>query len=428
MRVGLFVLIILGWYSATFAQMTALEQQLFDLEGVAFKAIETPEGYTDAFELQIKQPIDHQDPSRGYFYQRAYLSHRDFDRPTVICTEGYSRPRNRVYELTDLIEGNQIDVEHRFFGTSMPDSLDYAYLTLEQATADLHRINQLFRTIYAGKWVSTGISKGGQTTIFYRYFYPEDVDVSVPYVAPLNLDLEDRRIYTFLDTVGTAECRAKILGVQQRILQDREESIHALRWFAKGAKLEFSYLDFEQAVEYAVLEYPFSFWQWGGDCDAIPTDTADLETTLDHFLEISGLDFFADGAMTAYASHYYQAGSQMGYYSYETEDLPGLIKALPTQPHPSAIFMPEKIEMTFDGKLVEAVAEWLPVNGDRFIYINGDADTWSATAVRPTEGIDAHWFFLAGKDHGQARIKNMTEEEQQQLEEALEGWLQIEIE
>ena len=180
MRIGFFAFIFLGLYCSVVAQQADIEQQLFDLEGVAFKAIDIPEGYAAAYELQIKQPVDHEDPSKGYFYQRAFLSHRDLDRPTVICTEGYSRSSNRMYELTDLIEGNQIDVEHRFFGTSIPDSLDYSYLTLEQATADLHRINQLFRQIYQGKWVSTGISKGGQTTIFYRYFYPEDVDVSVP--------------------------------------------------------------------------------------------------------------------------------------------------------------------------------------------------------------------------------------------------------
>jgi len=412
------------------AQATDLERALFELPDVIFKTIDAPEGYLAAYELHIKQPIDHHDLTKGHFYQRAFLSHRDFDRPTVICTEGYARPRNRVYELTNLIDGNQIDVEHRFFGSSMPDSanFDYQYLNLEQVTADLHRINQLFRQIYTGKWLSTGISKGGQTTIFYRYFYPEDVDVSVPYVAPLNLATEDQRIYSFLDTVGTEACRAKIFDVQKRILQNREEAFNCLKWFAKGANYEFTYLTFEQAVEYAVLEYPFSFWQWGGQCDEIPTDTADLETTLDHFLEVSGLAFFADQSMEEYASHYYQAGSEMGYYGYKTDGLRKWLKALPTDTNPSAIFMPDKRPFTFDGELVEAVAEWLPVNGDRFIYINGDADTWSATAVRPTEGLDALWFFLPGKDHGQARIKNMSEAERISLIEALERWLDIEIE
>ena len=46
-----------------------------------------------------------------------------------------------------------------------------------------------------------GISKGGQTTIFHRYFYPADVDISVPYVAPLNLEYVDPRLDKFLNRV-----------------------------------------------------------------------------------------------------------------------------------------------------------------------------------------------------------------------------------
>lgn len=412
------------------AQEQSLEHALFGLPDVIFKAIDTPDGYEAAYELHIKQPLDHSNPDKGHFYQRAYLSHRGFDRPTVICTEGYTRSRNRIYELTNLIEGNQIDVEHRFFGTSIPDDsiFDYAYLNLEQVTADLHHINTIFKQIYQSKWLSTGISKGGQTTIFYRYFYPEDVDVSVPYVAPLNLALEEERIYSFLDTVGTATCRNALLDVQRTVLENRDEILPKLKWYAKGAGLTFNYLSFEEAFEYAVLEYPFSFWQLGGKCDEIPGKSAGTEAALEHLMATSGLDFFSDASMDSYASHYYQAGSEMGYYSYETEDFEGLLEALPMDPNPSAIFMPGKLPTTFDGKLVNSVYEWLPVNGDRFIYINGDSDTWSATAVRPSEQVDALWFFMEGKDHGQARIRNMNQSERAALVAALEKWLEIDIE
>lgn len=414
-----------------FAQFSSseLEQRLFDLADVQFKKIDTPEGYSAAYELRIKQALDHKDPSKGYFYQRAFLSHRDFDRPTVICTEGYNRSRNRVYELTNLVNGNQIDVEHRYYGKSTPENHeDYKYLNLEQATADLHHINELFRQVYTGKWLSTGISKGGQTTIFYRYFYPEDVDVSVPYVAPLNLELNEQRIYSFLDTVGSQECRTAINDVQVRLLKNKKEVLPLVKWHSKGQGLEFNYLTFEQAFEYAVLEYPFSFWQWGASCEDIPSKKAPLEDVISHFLDVSGLAFFSDVSMTAYASHYYQAGSEMGYYAYETDDhLKGLITALKDD-EPSAIFMPNKMPITFDGKLVNKAAEWMTKNGNQFIHINGNADTWSATAVRPTKGLDAHWFFIAGADHGQARIKNMSAADKAKLIEALEGWLDIEIE
>lgn len=419
------------FFVATFAQFSIaqkeIEKTLYDLPDVIFHEIEAPEGYEAAYELHIKQPIDHQNPEAGYFYQRAFLSHKGFDRPTVIATEGYQRPANRMYELSQLLSANQLDVEHRFFGASIPDSANWKYLNLENATADLHHIKELFGQLYNGKWISTGISKGGQTTIFYRYFYPNDVDVSVPYVAPLNLSTEDQRIYTFLDTVCSDECRKKIQDFQKAVLKKRDEILPRLYWQTQGAKLDFNYLPFEKAFEYAVLEYSFSFWQWGAHCEDIPPADAPADSLLAHLLAVSGLDFFADESMKNYASHYYQAGSQMGYYGYRTEPFKGLLKALPMQPHPSAIFMPDKMPVTFTDDLVRKVYDWVNSHGNNMVFINGDSDTWSSTAVRPSGKTNAVFFFLPGKDHGQARIKNMTEAEHQKFVKTLEDWLGMDI-
>lgn len=405
-----------------------ISEQLFNLPNVIFKKIATPVGFEAAYELKVKQPIDHNNPNKGYFYQRVFLSHAGFNKPTVMVTNGYANSRNKIAEPTSLLQANQLNIEHRYFGESIPDSIDYTYLNLEQATNDLHRINSIFKQIYSGKWVSTGISKGGQTTIFYRYFFPKDVDVSIPYVAPLNLSLEDERIYQFLDTVGTAECRNAISNIQQSLLENRKEVLPLLRWYTYGAKLNFNYLSLEEAFEYAVLEYPFSFWQWGASCESIPGSDAELEAILYHFVQISGVDFFADESMESYASHYYQAGAQMGYYGYDISKFKDLITALPTNKNPSAVFMPNKMPSAYNNDVVLKTSTWLQKNGNKFIYINGNSDTWSATAVRPTEGIDALWFFLEGKDHGKARIKNMSLTEREKMIAALERWLELEIE
>ena len=405
-----------------------IREQLFNLPDVMFEKVLTPVGYEAAYELKIRQPLDHNDPSKGYFYQRAFLSHAGFDEPTVMVTNGYANSRNRISEPAELLGANQINIEHRFFGESMPDSLDYNYLNLEQVAGDLHHINEIFRTIYSGKWLSTGISKGGQTTIFYRYFYPKDVDVSMPYVAPSTRGLEDKRIYTFLDTVGSKECRDAIKEVQFTLFKNREKVLPLLKWYTYGARLNFNYLKFEEAFEYAVLEYPFSFWQWGTECSDIPSKDTDLETILYHFVKVSGLDFFSDESMESFASHYYQAGSEMGYYGYDISDFKEYIKALPNDKNPSAIFMPNKMKVDFDNSVPQKMQKWIKTNGNQFIYINGNKDTWSVTAEREQKGVDALWFFLEGKDHGAARIKNMTDIQREQMVAALERWLELEIE
>ena len=422
------VLVLLAaLFQVTAAQEFSIENALYDLPDVIFKKIETPEGFSSAWELRVKQPIDHQDPSKGYFYQKAYLSNLEPDQPMVIVTEGYEQNQNIVYELTHLLQANQVIVEHRYFGESIPEPEDYQYLTLEQETADLHHINQLLHQIYKGKWISTGISKGGQTTIYYRYFYPADVSVSVPYVAPFNLKLEEDRIYNFLDTVGTRACRNKIRAFQKRILRNRDKVLPMLHWYSLGAGYHYTYLSFEQAFEYTVLEYSFSFWQWGHSCGEIPPASASLEQDVRHLLQVSDIGFFSDDQIKKYGSHYYQAATQMGYYGYRTDDFKKLLKALPVNSHPLATFVPDKMKVHYNDSLARKVFNWIETEGNHFIYIYGGSDTWSATAVPPTTNTDALWFFLPGKGHGGARIRNMSAANRQKLEEKLSQWLNTTI-
>lgn len=401
-----------------------IENLLLNLPDVSFhKVCNTNDSI---YELKVKQALDHNDLSKGYFHQRVFLKHVGYNKPTVIVTQGYSADKLYPNELTMLVNGNQIEVEHRFFGTSVPDSLDYTYLNLEQATADLHHINQIFKTIYKNKWLSTGISKGGATTVFYRYLYPNDVDVSVPYVAPINREFEEQRIYDFLNTKGSDKCRDDIYKLQRRVLSHKDEVIPWLKMYAKGARLNFTYLTFEQAFEYTVLEYPFSFWQYGHDCSKIPTEQTSLFEAVEYLISISDIGFFGDKSMEFMAPHYYQSAQQMGYYGYETENFKDLLTELPDNPH--AAFTPNKMKVEFDGDLLEKINKWLPKNNEEFIYINGALDTWSAPAVPSNYGTKSKYFFIEGKGHGAARIRNMNIKDQEKVISTLEKWLDIKLE
>ncbi len=419
-----FSLLIVMFYSVTTSAQESVQAALFELADVIFTPIEAPEGYSSAYELRIKQPVDHSDASKGYFYQRAYLSHRDVYQPTVMITHGYGQPYNRVEEISELLQANQISIEHRYFLESCPDSMDYDYLNFAQITADLHKINQLFRQIYQGKWLASGISKGGTTSIFYRYFYPEDVDVTIPYVAPVNHSKADQRLYDFLNEIGTAGCRNKIKAFQRDMLANAADAKALLKWYYLGKDLKFNYLSFDEAYEYAVLEYSFSFWQYGHDCGLIPDSSDDLETKLQHFIDLVGLDLFSDRDMEAYASHYYQSGTEMGYYGYELQDFADLLQHIPTDQNASAVFMPGKMAKEFKPDLTNQVAAWAQ-RADHMIYINGALDTWSATAVPANDQTNSLYFFLEDKHHGTARIGNMSPAELELLHSKLTEWLQL---
>jgi hypothetical protein len=413
-----FLLLFVFINTLLFAQ---IEQELFDLPAVSFKKIKTPDGFQSAYELRIKQAIDHRHPEKGYFYQKAFLSHKGINLPTIIVTEGYARKSNYISEPAALIEANQIIVEHRFFGDSKPDSLDWQYLNLKQVTADYHHIRQLFGQIYSKKWLSTGVSKGGQTTIFYRYFYPTDVTVSMPYVAPMNLEFEEKRIYNFLDKVGTPACRKSIKQVQMQLFEQKEAALPLLKWFAKGKNLQFKYMSLEAAYEYAVLEYPFSFWQWGHDCADLPDTNASLDELLESLINISGLFLYSDAGIATYGAHYYQAATEMGYYGFETAPYKKWLQHLPKKPH--AAFVPDHKKVKFDGQLIKDTYKWLAQHGNQFIYIYGEIDTWSATKVPFSDKVDALWMVMEDKHHGTARVKNMTDQNKEKVLNALEKWL-----
>ncbi len=92
-----------------------------------------------------------------------------------------------------MLDANFVSVEHRFFGPSTPQEKDWDFLTIQQAAGDYHHVRTLLGAIYKDQWISTGISKGGETATYYRFFYPDDVVVTVPYVAPFPIGLKDQR-------------------------------------------------------------------------------------------------------------------------------------------------------------------------------------------------------------------------------------------
>jgi len=412
------------------AQQADLETALFLLPNVTFEAIEPAEGFVASYELRVHQHIDHQNPARGTYGQRVFLNHRGYDRPTVILTNGYSRATNRASEIGRYLESNEVSVEHRYFGVSVPDSNDWSFLNLEQATADLHAIRSLLGEIYGGPWVASGISKGGMTTIVYRYFFPDDVAASVPYVAPLQTSQYDERIYEFLNTVGPAECRVDHLEFQRWVLGEKEELLPRLAWYAKGRGWTFEYMGLEAALEYTVLEYPFSFWQYGRSCDEIPdaanaphaTD-APLDLALEYLDDVVGFTMYSDQGVETYGPHFYQAATETGYYGFETEPFEDLLSALPDKPH--AAFVPKRFEAVFDSTLFVQITEWVETEGHNFIYLYGEIDTWTAAAVTPPAQSNSLRFDLPGRHHGDARIRNLSPENRERMRAALEEWLGV---
>lgn len=298
-----------------------LEVTLSSMEHVTSVTRLESNDFAEKYELSILQQLDPNDIRYGFFDQRVFVMHKGFDRPTVLVTEGYgadyaSRPRYRE-ELSRLLDANLIVVEHRFFSASTPQPRRWQLLTGELAMSDIHIVREMLKDVYKGKWIATGISKGGQTALMYRTLYPDDVDITVSYVGPLCQDVEDGRHEPFLaNEVGTKADRDKILAYQKELLIRKDSLIVPFKAFCEEAHLKFDIPLFE-VFDFCVLEYPFAFWQWGTPVDRIPETTATDKELLDHLLRVSSPDYFV--RETPNLSFFIQAAKQLGYYGYDTK-------------------------------------------------------------------------------------------------------------
>lgn len=412
---------------------TEFMKNLCALPGVSdVKKLETTR-FPEKYVLKIRQNLDTDNAEAGTFNQRVIVGYVGEDRPTVIVTEGYNADYamspSYIEELSDLFDANMVFCEYRYFGESMPKPTDWNFLTVENSLGDLHNVNTTFRKLFKGKWISTGISKGGQTTMFYRTYYPNDVDVSVSYVAPLNKSVEDGRHEPFLrDEVGTKKERKAVHNAQLEMFKRKSSLVEMLEKKVKADGLNFN-LPLDEIFDYELMEYPFAFWQWGTPVSEIPSSKDSDEVWFEHLMKVSGPDYFS--VPGRYLSFNMQALRELGYYGYEIDpDFKKYCSISSTKDYLRRLMIPESMgewrNVSFDPTLYNKTVEYLKNNDPKHIFIYGEIDPWTASGV-------AGWLDCSGKQNmrvyvqprgsHKARIGNMPEDMKAEIMERLNGWL-----
>ena len=425
MKRYLFLLTLLVWVSLLPAQ-TTLQKQLESLPHVSkVEKLENTAGFTEKYLVSFVQDLDHAHPESGSFSQRVFVMHTGYDRPTVMVTEGYgaayaASPRSNN-ELAQILNANIVVVEHRYFLASTPQLVNWSYLTVENSVYDLHRINQALKKIYPKKWLSTGISKGGQTTNFYRAYFPDDVEVSVPYVAPLCSGVEDGRHEPFLrNFAGTTQERKAVLDFQREVLKRRSLLLPLFEKVCEEKAYKFR-LPIEEIYDYSVLEYSYAFWQWGTSVDSIPPLNASDKSIFDHFMKISSPDYFV--SESGISSFFVQAARELGYYGYDTKPFEGLLKIESAKGYLAKLVVPEPVQdIAFDPTVFNKVEHFMSTTDAKMIFIYGEYDPWSATAVTNPHSSNI-LYLMDPKGSHRARVNNLPEEMKEQAIKTLKAWM-----
>ncbi|RKH48591.1 S28 family serine protease [Corallococcus llansteffanensis] len=375
------------------------------------------------FVLTYDQPADHRHPEGTRFQQRMTLLFRSTELPVVLASTGYGiSTQPYQVEPTFLLQGNQLLVEHRFFNASTPQPTDWKLLTLEQAAADHHRIIQAFKPLFPGRWISTGGSKGGMTSIYHRALYPRDVDGTVAYVAPNSYGTQDPRYVRFLGKLGTPECREQIRVFQREVLARRAEVEPLFQARTQEFGLTFDLLGVDKALEFTVLEFAFAFWQYGNAslCARIPAAGGSAEALVDFLDNVVGLSYMSDSDLDYYAAYDFQAATQLGSYASDERHLHG-VQRYPGQYDPRALVPFDMKPYRFNPFAMPLIEGWVKAFGQNILLVYGQNDPWSTGAFDVRASNDSYRFYVPGGNHG-SRISILPDAERAVALERLAAW------
>ncbi len=423
-------LCLASWLSAQ-TDSTLFMKQLCALDCVSeVQPLETT-CFKEKYVLKMEQQVDWKTSAKGTFGERIFVGMKGLDKPTVLVTEGYSASYglNPGYEeeLSRLFDANVVLCEYRYFSQSVPVPTNWDYMTVDNSLADYHHVRQVFGQLFKGKWISTGISKGGQTTMFYRATYPDDVDVSVSYVAPLNRAVEDGRHEKFLaKKVGTKEERKVIRQAMQELMRRKPELMKLFHAYCEENDYQFLMSE-EDVYDYCVLEFPFALWQWGTPVSSIPelTSDEDDEVWFDCLMKVSSPDYFA------YPSQYMpfdvQAAKELGYYGYSLKPIKKWTSLKSTKGYLKKMWLPDSLrKYDFDPALYKRTVKYLKKEDPKHIFIYGEIDPWSSSGV-------CTWLNCKNKKNmrvyvqpsgsHKARINNMPERMKTEIINRLTNWL-----
>ena len=418
------VITLLSSNTQLWSQSDTLISRIESLKGVTEVKALNSKDFNQKYVLYIDQPLDHKNPSAGTFKQRVFVMNISLDSPTVIVTEGYGAGyvNNPAYreEISRLFNTNIIFVEHRYFLESTPKNRDWRYLTAENSAYDLHNVRSTFASLYKGKWIATGISKGGQTAMLYTAWFPGDVDITVPYVAPLCRGKEDGRHEIFLrEKAGTAEERKRLEDLQKEILLRRDELQPMFDSLCSAKGYTFT-LPLAEIYDYSVLELPFAFWQWGSPIDGIPAPGSPADELFSYWMKISSPDYFVN--VTPTTPFFVQAAKELGYYGYDTKPFKGLLTIKSSKGYLDRIFMPQGYKFKFNKSLYRKLKRFIANTSNKIMFIYGEYDPWSAVMVNEPKNENVV-LYIDPKGSHRARISTLPEEIKAEAILKLGNWI-----
>lgn len=455
-----------------------LYEKLSKLDGVHDITAMSTEKYKEKYIFKITQPLDWNNPAAGIFDQRVVISFNGFDKYNALETEGYFLRQDRVMggdyqdDFVKHYSCNQINVEHRYFEESIPAGLstkdvkNWEYLTTENAANDHHKVYTELSKILTGKWIATGASKGGETTMLYGYYFPNDMDVYVPYVAPWCV-FDDTRAYDFIwNRVGDErygkEQAKKYRDLMFNFTLDYYSHRDEIRpiFCEKASQTIFFVKDHfgeERSplifYDMNVLDMIFGTWQYDQEFDKIQniynmswktqhdekiaamvgelTDFANNLSPYKHLKNTNNSDI--EDKLYAYEV---QALREQGNYLFDFDtfrkilEQKGITTGLEIKPGEevnlhSKLFVHKNFIDTFsyDPTTHNNLVNWINNTKQKIMFIHGSSDPWYAMRINDVLNKDNIKMYVSNKASHRTKIEHLTNSEINEVWTTLDKWL-----
>lgn len=152
--------------------------------------VETANHFSKAYKMIIEQPLDHENTAKGTIKQTVFLQYSSLNKPVNFVVENDSI-YFKTYELSTILKGNQIQAISRITNLNNTTAEVKPFLTTKQAVEDYHYIARKLKTLYSGKWITSGKGNAATSVLVYRAIYPYDADMVLVYNASLKNNTAD---------------------------------------------------------------------------------------------------------------------------------------------------------------------------------------------------------------------------------------------
>lgn len=429
----------------------------------------------DVYKVYFNSLLDPSDRSKGTFRQKAYIGFAGYDKPNCLMTTGYSLSDNAALarysenEAAFILQGNLIAVEHRYFGESVrtdkkrTDGADYwEYLNAKNAAEDLHAIVSQLKTLFTGKWLAQGASKGGLTANLFCYYHPEDVDVTMPYMAPLCNAQADPRLFEFVYTKAgdddsrynssgsAAEYRELLTNIQIWLLEKRDDKYEeGKKFIEKYIELSSEPIPPDLAAFYydmSVGDFPMGVWQYKDVKDFADlktfynlrndndeaTDSNGKRQSKKSFLLSEIIDPPSDDELIPYVfQSFYELGNYRLDFSYLRQALEAKGSSVKINIRPDqemTVYQTgfSDAEKALFAKYTPAVHDnlikWIKTTDERVIMIYGNSDPWYSVRIPDVERDNVHIFVHPSNNHN-SMIENFPEPKKSEIESLIKQYM-----